>query len=104
MFIVSRVSLYVGGDWVRVQCVGIGLFWGGEYCRMHGVCREVRPGRDVKVPKKVKKPKKIQPEHNHQIDEIGVGGCPLCDTHGDVWDPKLPECNFEGNEVTFESC
>ena len=77
---------------------------GGEYCRMHGVCREVRPGSDVKVPKKVKKPKKIQPEHNHQIDEIGVGGCPLCDTHGDVWDPKLPECNFEGNEVTFESC
>ena len=77
---------------------------GGAYCRMHGVCREVRPGRVVKVPKKAKKPKKIQPEHNHQIGEIPGEVCKLCGTHGDVWDPKLPECHFEGDEVTFESC
>ena len=75
---------------------------GGAYCRMHGV---VRPGRVVnKVPKKDKKPKKIQPEHNHQIGEIPGEACKLCGTHGDVWDPKLPECHFEGDEVTFESC
>ena len=47
---------------------------------------------------------KIQPEHNHQIGEIPGEVCKLCGTHGDVWDPKLPECHFEGDEVTFESC
>ena len=75
---------------------------GHDYCRMHGE-RPVRPEKPKKM-KKEPKPKKIQPEHNHQIGEIPGEACKLCGTHGDVWDPKLPECHFEGDEVTFESC
>ena len=66
------------------------------YCRMHGE----RPPRPEKVPrvKKPPKPKKIQPEHTHGIGEIGVN-CPLCETHGNVWDPTLTDCCFGGDEI-----
>ena len=66
------------------------------YCRMHGE-RPPRPGKVPRV-KKVPKPKKVQPEHIHGIDEIGVN-CPLCETHGNVWDPRLTDCCFEGDEI-----
>jgi len=65
---------------------------GSGYCRMHGE-RPPKAERPPRVPKKPKKPKKIQPEHAHGIGEPR-GACPLCDTHGDVWDPALPECRF----------
>ena len=64
---------------------------GHEYCRMHGE----RPPKEVK-PKRVKKepkPKKIQPEHDHNGGDI----CLLCETHGDVMDPTLPDATFEGD-------
>ena len=60
---------------------------GHEHCRMHGD-RPVRP----------EKPKKIQPEHTHELGETCQGTCPLCDTHGDVMDPTLPESQFESDE------
>jgi hypothetical protein len=66
---------------------------GGTYCRMHGV-RETRPVKVAK-PKKLAKPKKVQPEHRHGPGEV----CMLCDTHGDVLDPRLPEAMFEGPEI-----
>ena len=66
---------------------------GGTYCRMHGE-RPARPPKVVKV-KKLAKPKKVQPEHTHGPGEI----CMLCDTHGDVLDPDLPEALFEGPEI-----
>ena len=69
------------------------------YCRMHGE-RPPKPPRVVKA-KKVVKPKKIQPEHNHSVGEVGVG-CPLCATHGDVWDPNLTECRFIGQEINVD--
>ena len=63
---------------------------GHEYCRMHGD----RPPKPVKVPRERKppKPKKIQPEHT--CSQPGVL-CILCETHGDVLDPTLPEAEFE---------
>ncbi len=61
-------------------------------CRMHGV-RSERPPKPARAPKVAKKPKKIQPEHAHGIGEA-CEACPLCDTHGDVWDPGLPEYKF----------
>ena len=76
---------------------------GTGYCRMHGE-REAKPPKAPKAPKKPKKPKKIQPEHTHGVGETPTEACPLCDTHGDVWDPELPGCRFIGDEVTFESC
>ena len=67
------------------------------YCRMHGE-RSVRPPKVVK-PKKVAKPKKIQPEHTHGVGEEPIEPCPLCATHGDVWNPGLTECRFIGQEL-----
>lgn len=66
---------------------------GSCYCRMHGE-REPRPVKEPK-PKKVAKPKKVQPEHRHGPGEV----CMLCETHGDVLDPGLPEALFEGPEI-----
>jgi hypothetical protein len=66
---------------------------GSEYCRMHGE-RGERPVRVVKV-RKVGKLKKIQPEHVH----VEGGVCMLCETHGNVMDPGLPYCGFEGCDV-----
>jgi hypothetical protein len=63
------------------------------YCRMHGE-RDPKPPRVVK-PKRVVKLKKVQPEHNHG----GGGVCMLCETHGDVLDPGLPDVEFEGCEI-----
>ena len=89
----------------RVPCIGVtgkgtacrnGAQPGHEYCRMHGD----RPAKEVK-PKKLKKepkPKKIQPEHTHELGETPTDACPLCDTHGDVMDPTLPEAKFESDE------
>ena len=67
-----------------------------EYCRMHG--DRVEKVAKVVKPKKVMKPKKIQPEHTH--DDGGV--CLLCETHGDVWDIGLVDCEFEGNNICVE--
>jgi hypothetical protein len=51
--------------------------------------------------KKEPKPKKIQPEHNHGIGEEPTEPCALCETHGDVMDPTLPDADFEGvDDVT----
>ena len=66
---------------------------GGNYCRMHGE-RSPKPVKEPK-PKKLAKPKKVQPEHTHGPGEV----CMLCDTHGDVLDPGLPEALFEGPEI-----
>jgi hypothetical protein len=62
------------------------------YCRMHS--REPKAKKAAKA-KKDPKPKKIQPEHTHAIGIIDVS-CPLCNTHGDVIDPSLPDHDFEG--------
>ena len=64
-----------------------------SYCRMHGE-RDPRPVKEPK-PKKLAKPKKVQPEHTHGLGEV----CMLCETHGDVLDPRLPEALFEGPEI-----
>ena len=67
-------------------------------CRMHS--REPKPAKLPKV-KKEPKPKKIQPEHNHPIGGDPSEVCPLCQTHGDVMDPELPDAGFEGvDDVT----
>jgi hypothetical protein len=73
---------------------------GSDKCHLHGV---ELPGAVPKVPKEPKVPKvpktkakKIQPEHNHppgsQSDE-----CQLCETHGNVVIPKLPQ--FESKSL-----
>ena len=65
------------------------------YCRMHSGERRGVP--KVEKPKRVMKPKKVQPEHRH----IGGEVCMLCETHGDVLDPGLPDVGFEGCEINI---
>ena len=75
-----------------------GALPGTQHCRMHS-----REPKEAKVPrqKKEPKPKKIQPEHTHPIGEEPVEPCALCETHGDVMDPTLPDAGFEGvDDVT----
>ena len=69
-----------------------GALPGGCFCRMHS-----REPKEAKAPrqKKEPKPKKIQPEHNHAIGEVPSVPCALCETHGDVMDPGLPDAGFE---------
>jgi hypothetical protein len=50
--------------------------------------------------KKEPKMKKVQPEHTHPIGEEPTQPCPLCETHGDVMDPGLPDADFEGPDIT----
>ena len=75
-----------------------GALPGTCHCRMHS-----REPKEPKAPraKKEPKPKKIQPEHNHGIGEEPTEPCALCETHGDVMDPTLPDADFEGvDDVT----
>jgi hypothetical protein len=75
-----------------------GALPGTCHCRMHS-----REPKEVREPKQKKepKPKKIQPEHTHGIGEVPSVPCPLCETHGDVMDPTLPDVGFkETDDVT----
>jgi hypothetical protein len=76
-----------------------GALPGMTCCRMHS--REPKPAKEPKV-KKEPKPKKIQPEHTHGIGEESIEPCPLCETHGDVIDPGLPDSGFEGADDLTE--
>jgi hypothetical protein len=70
---------------------------GAQYCRMHGRERvEINKGTRVKKEVKLKK---IQPEHNHLIGEVPLTRCLLCETHGDVLNPELPNAAFEGDDI-----
>lgn len=62
-----------------------------EKCKMHlnQDTRQVVP----KV-KKVKKTKPVAPMHNHAPGVFGEY-CQLCETHGDIIDPRLPDRQFE---------
>jgi len=81
------------GDACRNRAV-----FGSRHCRMHGE-RVPKVPKVAKPPKVAKKPKKVQPEHTHGIGEDPREPCPLCVTHGDVWDPSLTECAFVGDDV-----
>ena len=76
-----------------------GALPGMTCCRMHS--REPKPAKEPKK-KKEPKPKKIQPEHTHGIGEEPSTPCPLCETHGDVMDPGLPDSGFEGHDDLTE--
>jgi hypothetical protein len=75
-----------------------GALPGTCHCRMHS--REPKESREPRQ-KKDPKPKKIQPEHTHGIGEEPTEPCALCETHGNVLDPTLPDAEFrETDDVT----
>jgi hypothetical protein len=78
---------------------------GSCVCKIHAskVQEEVPSNPEPKEPeppKKKKAPKKVKaavPEHTHALTEdlSPDNVCQLCDTHGSVLDPKMPEVEFE---------
>jgi hypothetical protein len=75
---------------------------GSCVCKIHASKAEVhpRPEEPPKAPAKKKTPKKTKapvPEHTHALTEdlSPDNVCQLCDTHGSVLDPGMPEAEFE---------
>ena len=77
---------------------------GSCVCKIHASKVQEEPPRPEpepkEPPKKKKAPKKVKaavPEHTHALTEdlSPDNVCQLCDTHGSVLDPKLPEAEFE---------
>jgi regulator of replication initiation timing len=83
---------------------------GKAVCAKHEKQMETHaPGKEPLVSKKprVKKPivKKVVPMHNHPIGESPRDGliCELCETHGDILDPDMPDAEFEVVPVNGQS-
>jgi len=78
---------------------------GSCVCKIHAakVQEEHPPSEPKEVPeppkkkKTTKKVKAVVPEHTHALTEdlSPDNVCQLCDTHGSVLDPKMPEVEFE---------
>lgn len=94
----------------RVPCVGITgkgtpcknkCQSGSDKCHLHGVevPNKKKEPRVPKVPKSKSKAKKVQPEHNHPPGSQSSSDdqCQLCETHGNVVIPKLPQ--FESKSL-----
>jgi cell division protein FtsN len=100
-------------DVPRVPCVGMTgkgtacknkCQAGSDKCHLHGVEVPNKEPRVPKVPKsksksKSKAAKKVQPEHNHPpgSQSSDEQQCQLCETHGNVVIPKLPQ--FESKSL-----
>jgi hypothetical protein len=66
---------------------------GCDFCKKHS--EEAESSKTPKVPKAQK-----APEHNHKPGEVPQEICGVCDSHGDITKPGLPEEEFkleEGN-------
>ena len=46
-----------------------------------------------------KKTKDPPPMHNHEPGEVPKEPCSLCESHGDIFDPTLPDHEFTGTIV-----
>jgi hypothetical protein len=78
---------------------------GSCVCKIHASKSEDPPRDEIPTeilppPKKKKTPKKVKapaPEHTHALTEdlSPDNVCQLCDTHGSVLDPGMPEAEFE---------
>jgi len=73
---------------------------GSCVCKIHASKSQPTEPKEPEPPKKKKITKKVKaavPEHTHALTEdlSPDNVCQLCDTHGSVLDPKLPEAEFE---------
>lgn len=76
---------------------------GETCCTLHMKMRERRACLPVPTePKKkrpiLKKKKKEIPVHNHKPGELPTETCELCETHGDIFDPGMPDSEFEESQ------
>lgn len=85
---------------------------GSNMCKIHikktgSRMPEATPIVESSEPKKrgrKPKAKKETPQHNHSIGEDPDSLCKLCDSHGDVVDPELPNKRFEEVPTESELC
>lgn len=66
------------------QCK-FGACEGSEFCKKHGEANKDNTVKTKKTPK----------EHNHNPGDVPTEFCGVCESHGDVTDPKLTEEEFE---------
>ena len=76
---------------------------GETCCTLHMKMRERRACLPVPTePKKkrpiLKKKKKEVPVHNHKPGELPTETCELCEAHGDIFDPDMPDSEFEESQ------
>ena len=76
---------------------------GQKYCTLHIKMHEKQKCLPVPTePKKkrpiLKKKKKEVPVHNHKPGELPTETCELCETHGDIFDPDMPDSEFEESQ------
>ena len=79
---------------------------GETCCTLHVKMRDKPSPIETKKKRPVlKKKKKDVPVHNHKPGEIPTETCELCETHGDIFDPDMPDTEFEesqDNDMSIE--
>jgi len=71
-------------------------------CKMHLNQSQDQPSTSQPKQKKQKKKKAPPPTHTHLPGETPVVYCRLCETHGDILDPTLPDRRFVLSETIIE--
>ena len=76
---------------------------GETYCTLHIKMHEKQKCLPVPTEPKKKRPiltkkKKEVPLHNHKPGELPTETCELCETHGDIFDPDMPNSEFEESQ------
>jgi len=80
---------------------------GETCCTLHMKMRDKKSNTEQTVKKRpvLKKKKKDVPVHNHKPGETPIETCELCETHGDIFDPDMPDTEFEesqDNDMSIE--
>ena len=77
---------------------------GETCCTLHMKMRDKKSNTEQPVKKRtvLKKKKKDVPVHNHKPGETPTDTCELCETHGDIFDPDMPDTEFEESQCEDE--
>ena len=72
---------------------------GETCCTLHVKMRDKPPPIETKKKRPVlKKKKRDVPVHNHKPGETPIDTCELCESHGDIFDPGMPDTEFEESQ------
>ena len=72
---------------------------GETCCTLHVKMRDKPPPIETKKKHPVlKKKKRDVPVHNHKPGETPIDTCELCESHGDIFDPGMPDTEFEESQ------
>ena len=71
---------------------------GETCCTLHMKMKNKPPVEPKKKRPILKKKKKEVPLHNHKPGELPTETCELCETHGDIFDPDMPDSEFEESQ------